>query len=90
MKIYFSIFTILLPHVCHSTKPDVLFIIVDDLRPALGIYGDPNAHTPHINKLAMNSFVFTNVFAQVGSYILTYLIINHKFSKNIFNYYGHR
>lgn len=45
-------------------KPNVLLLVVDDLRPALGVYGDKNAYTPNIDKLAQKSFVFTNAFAQ--------------------------
>ena len=33
-------------------RPNVLFISIDDLRPALGCYGDPLAKTPHIDRLA--------------------------------------
>ncbi|KAK5643922.1 hypothetical protein RI129_007767 [Pyrocoelia pectoralis] len=48
----------------YQLKPNVLLIIVDDLRPSLGVYGDKNARTPNIDTLAKKSAVFTNVFAQ--------------------------
>ncbi|CAG9819697.1 unnamed protein product [Phaedon cochleariae] len=48
----------------HSKRPNVLFIIVDDLKPALKCYGDKNAHTPNIDSLARKSFLFNNAFAQ--------------------------
>ncbi|MFW5856908.1 MAG: sulfatase, partial [Planctomycetota bacterium] len=41
-------------------KPNVLFIAVDDLRPFLGCYGDVNAHTPNIDRLAERGVLFTN------------------------------
>lgn len=47
-------------------KPNVLLIIVDDLRPELGVYGSRNAYTPNIDALAETSFIFTNTFAQVS------------------------
>lgn len=47
------------------TKPNVLFIVVDDLRPRLGAYNCKNAHTPNIDNLAKKSFIFQNAFAQV-------------------------
>ncbi|EFA00827.1 iduronate 2-sulfatase [Tribolium castaneum] len=47
-----------------ALKPNVLMVMIDDLRPALGLYGDPDAYSPNIDKLATKSFVFTNVFAQ--------------------------
>lgn len=35
-----------------AEKPNVLLILVDDLKPALGCYGDPLAKTPNIDALA--------------------------------------
>jgi iduronate 2-sulfatase len=32
--------------------PNVLLILVDDLKPALGCYGDLHARTPHLDRLA--------------------------------------
>lgn len=39
-------------------KPNVLLILVDDLKPALGCYGDPLAKTPHIDRLAKRGMRF--------------------------------
>lgn len=47
-----------------SDKPNVLFIVVDDLRPALGCYGDVLAKTPNIDALAAKGTVFTNAYCQ--------------------------
>ena len=46
------------------TRPNVLFIAIDDLRPALGCYGDPVAITPHIDRLARLSTVFQQAHCQ--------------------------
>ena len=46
------------------TRPNVLFISVDDLRPALGCYGDPLARTPHIDRLAAGGRVFLAAYCQ--------------------------
>lgn len=56
----------------HSTipswdKPNILFIAIDDLRANLGPYGDPLAVTPHINRLAEESVVFTRHYVQQPS-----------------------
>ena len=35
-----------------AKKKNILLILVDDLKPALGCYGDPLAITPNMDKLA--------------------------------------
>lgn len=46
-------------------KKNVLFIIVDDLRPELGCYGIEDVITPHIDNLAARSVVFQNAYCNV-------------------------
>lgn len=41
-----------------GVRRNVLFIAIDDLRPALGAYGDELARTPHLDGLAAQSLVF--------------------------------
>ncbi|XP_077164442.1 iduronate 2-sulfatase [Paroedura picta] len=43
---------------------NVLFIVSDDLRPALGCYRDLVVKSPNIDQLASQSVVFQNAFAQ--------------------------
>lgn len=43
-----------------ATKPNILFIAVDDLKPMLGCYGDKDILTPNIDKLAAQGTVFLN------------------------------
>uniref|UniRef100_A0A5F5PPQ5 Iduronate 2-sulfatase n=1 Tax=Equus caballus TaxID=9796 RepID=A0A5F5PPQ5_HORSE len=48
-----------------ATDPlNVLLIIVDDLRPSLGCYGDQLIRSPNIDQLASHSLLFQNAFAQ--------------------------
>ncbi|WDE98482.1 sulfatase [Lentisphaera profundi] len=47
-----------------AAKPNILFIIVDDLRPELGCYGNTLIKTPHIDKLATQSTVFDRAYCQ--------------------------
>ena len=37
-----------------TTSPNILLIIVDDLRPELGVYGNNIIKTPHIDALAQD------------------------------------
>ena len=49
----------------HSSKPNVLFIAIDDLNDWLGcMNGHPNAITPNIDKLASEGVLFTNAHCQ--------------------------
>ena len=45
-------------------KKNVLFIFIDDLRPALGCYGDSLAITPHLDAFADKSFLFERAYCQ--------------------------
>jgi iduronate 2-sulfatase len=47
-----------------SPRPNVLFIAVDDLRPELGAYGNPDIHTPHIDRLAAEGTTFLRAYVQ--------------------------
>jgi iduronate 2-sulfatase len=42
----------------------MLFIVIDDLRPALGCYGDQIAITPNIDRLASRGAVFNRAYCQ--------------------------
>jgi iduronate 2-sulfatase len=43
-------------------KPNVLFIAADDLKPALGCYGDKLAKTPNVNRLATRGTLFERAY----------------------------
>lgn len=47
-----------------SQKSDVLLIVVDDLRPMLGCYGDARIRTPNIDRLARRGVVFERAYCQ--------------------------
>jgi iduronate 2-sulfatase len=45
-----------------AERQNVLFIVVDDLKPALGCYGDRLAKTPNIDRLASRGTVFDRAY----------------------------
>ena len=47
-----------------DSQYNVLFIIVDDLRPLLGCYGHPEIHTPNIDALAQRGTLFNRAYCQ--------------------------
>ena len=49
---------------CHALdkNPNILFICVDDLKPALGCYGDKLARTPNIDRLAARGIRFQHAY----------------------------
>lgn len=49
-----------------ASHPNVLFISIDDLRPTLGVYGDPVAITPNIDLLAGEGMTFRQTFCQAA------------------------
>jgi arylsulfatase A-like enzyme len=49
-----------------SERPNILFVAVDDLRPALGCYGDKTAVTPNLDKLAREGILFERTYCQLA------------------------
>ena len=47
-----------------KSKPNVLFIAVDDLKPELGCYGNTIVKTPNIDRLAKMGTVFLSNYCQ--------------------------
>ena len=47
----------------NEPKPSILWITAEDMSPVLGCYGDTDAITPNIDKLARESIKYTHAFA---------------------------
>lgn len=53
---------------CHAPQkelppPNILWITCEDISPNLGAYGDTYAHTPNLDKLAIEGVLYTNAIA---------------------------
>ena len=46
-------------------QPNILFIVVDDLRPELNCYGQSQIHSPNIDALAEEGLLFQNAYCNV-------------------------
>ena len=53
-----------LPGLTDKTRPNILFIPSDDLKPLLGCYGDKTIKTPNIDRLAARGTIFRNNMCQ--------------------------
>lgn len=49
-----------------SSRPNVLYFTADDLGARLGVYGNPHAHTPHVDAFANESLLFERCYCQVA------------------------
>ena len=47
-----------------AEKPNILFIVIDDLRPEIGAYGVERAKTPNMDRLAANGVMFSRAYVQ--------------------------
>src|SRR5262249_37833135 len=45
-----------------APKPNIVWIVAEDISPNLGCYGDPDAITPNLDKLAKEGARFTRCF----------------------------
>jgi len=68
-KLFLLVFVMAFSTSCNSEKtepsrPNILFIPVDDLRPDLGCYGNTHISTPNIDRLAANGVTFTRTYCQ--------------------------
>lgn len=61
---FLSVAFIALGAVADSTRPNVLFIAVDDMRADLGCYGHPIVQSPYLDKLAETSLRFERAYCQ--------------------------
>lgn len=49
-----------------ETRPNILWITCEDMSPNMGCYGDKDAITPNLDKLAANGIRYTHAFSTSG------------------------
>ena len=47
-------------------RPNIVLMLVEDLSPRIGAFGDPLARTPNLDRLAREGVRYTHVFASAG------------------------
>ena len=49
-----------------ENRPNIIWLVAEDLSPRFAAYGDSLAHTPNIDQLATNGIVYENAFTVSG------------------------
>jgi iduronate 2-sulfatase len=62
MRLIYILILLVVGGVASATPPNVLFLCIDDLKPALRCYGDPHAQTPNIDRLAARGVRFDRAY----------------------------
>ncbi|WP_282136372.1 sulfatase family protein [Seonamhaeicola maritimus] len=50
----------------NTRKPNIVWIVTEDISPTLSFYGDFTAQTPNLDELSKESMIYDNAFAPVG------------------------
>jgi iduronate 2-sulfatase len=49
-----------------TERPNILFVSIDDLRPDIGVYDNPNIQTPNLDAFAKTGMTFRNTYCQAA------------------------
>ena len=52
--------------VTEDNRPNILWLVLEDMSPALAPYGDTTIETPNISRLAQEGITYTNVYSPSG------------------------
>ncbi|MBM3738287.1 MAG: sulfatase, partial [Acidobacteria bacterium] len=77
------------PALAQSRPRNILLMIADDLGLHTGAYGDSNAKTPHLDRLAAEGVRFTNAFCTTASCSASRSVILSGLQNHSNGHYGH-
>ncbi|MFP4088668.1 MAG: sulfatase [Cyclobacteriaceae bacterium] len=64
MKLFFLLISLCLSTLALAQQPNILWVTIEDTSPQfIGCYGNPDARTPEIDRLAQECVRFTNAFS---------------------------
>lgn len=63
LKVVLFVFASVVSAYSQNEKPNILWIVCEDISPTLSFYGDKTAKTPNLDALAKESLVYDNAFA---------------------------
>ncbi|MFP4095832.1 MAG: sulfatase [Cyclobacteriaceae bacterium] len=64
MKLFFLLISLCLSTLALAQQPNILWVTIEDTSPQfIGCYGNPDARTPEIDRLAQEGVRFTNAFS---------------------------
>lgn len=66
MGLFFCTCSVLAEVADSQKKPNILWLVVEDMSPILEMYGDVTVKTPNISSLASDGVVFTNAYSTSG------------------------
>ena len=66
-RMYRPLLALLLGSLALGQRPNVVLFVTDDQGTVTGCYGDPDARTPNLDRLAEEGFVFDRAFATTAS-----------------------
>jgi iduronate 2-sulfatase len=61
-----AVFSLFQAYSQREKKQNILFIAIDDMRPYIASYGNPQLKTPHLDKLASESVQFENAYCNIA------------------------
>ncbi len=73
-----------------AAEKNIVFVVVDDMSPDMGAYGNPVIKTPHLDALAKDATLFNHAFATTASCSASRSVILTGMHNHANGHYGHQ